>query len=38
MVSVIMFVLLENFTSDWSWWTLILPVLLDLTIINKLQG
>ena len=37
MITILSYIVLENFAQDWSGWLLVLPVLLDLGIINKIE-
>lgn len=38
MATIICYLLLEKFTpGDWSGWLLVLPVMLDLTLLDKLK-
>jgi len=37
MITVISYILLNNFTPDYSGWLLVLPVLIDLVILERLE-
>lgn len=38
MITVLAYIVLENFTQDWSGWLLVLPVLTDLVITTRING
>ena len=37
MITLIGFILLENFTESYNGWLFVLPVLLDLIVLDKLE-